>query len=218
MPKNYGHIFVFMQRIQDALINGYQMYQRIECTADKAGKLRAKFARSFEIEISKQSRWRRRQSGLACAKFLTHEVDGHVTGYLLVTNEGKGLVKTEPLLHATAKRIELMDYEIVHDGVGWSWRFTETKMKRWRTLFHDAIARDNLDQLLTHVRRLYRSAGFRLVRKQVGELANFIRGTWRRLRKGAPPDLPTFLPYVKRLSDDWTPSSAPARAIISMGD
>ena len=217
MSSHYQHVFVLMQRVQDALTDGYVDYQFIQCDAGKAAQLRRKFAAAYETEISKQARWRRRRAGLACAKFLTLEEDGTATGYLMTTPDGKGLVKKEPLLDASKKRITLGAYEVVHDGVGWSWRFTAAAMKQWRTRIHNAIAHDDLEQLLTVVRYLYRTAGFRLVRKQVGELANYIRGEWRRLRKGAPPALPTFLPYMKRLADDWTPASAPAPTVIAMG-
>ena len=86
-------------------------------------------------------------------------------------------------------------------------------MKSWRERIHNAVAKNDMAELQTMIRNLYRTAGFRLVRKQVGELGKYIRGEWRRLRKGAPPDLPTFLYYMRRLPDDWTPASAAPSAI-----
>ncbi|MGF6510647.1 hypothetical protein [Paraburkholderia sp. 32] len=194
-----------MQRIQDALVDGYTEYQMIECSLDKAKELARQFAASYETEISKQARWRRRRSGIACAKFLTLADDQTVRGVLMVTAEGKGLIRREALADANQARIQLGGYEMVHDGVSWSWRFSAATMKQWKTSIHRAIAKDDQNQLLEIIRRLYRCAGFRLVRKQVGELVNYIRGEWRRLRNGPPPPLPTFLPYIKRLPDDWSP-------------
>ena len=209
MHTHYLHRFVLMQRLQDALIDGYERYQFIECSPDKAAKLARQFANAYETGISQQARWRRRRSGIACAKFLSlHEAGNEmVTGFLMATREGKGLIRQEQLYDPSKKRIVLGSYELVHDGVSWSWRYTAAAMKLWRKRIHDAIAKDNMDALLTIIRSLYRSAGFRLVRKQIGLLANYIRGEWRRLRKGAPPDLPTFLQYIKRLPDDWTPGA-----------
>ncbi|GAB6847572.1 hypothetical protein [Paraburkholderia kururiensis] len=212
MHAHYRHIFVLMQRVQDAVIDGYDRYQFIHCSATKAAQLSRQFAAEYETEISKQARYRRKMAGIARARFFSVEEDGIVTGFLMAT-EGKGLIGRETMHDPTKKRIAVGSYELVHDGVGWSWRFTQEAIKQWRKRIHDAIARDNLAQLLTTIRHLYRSAGFRIVRKQIGQLANYIRGEWRRLRKGAPPDLPTFLYYMRRLPDDWTPAGAVPSAI-----
>ncbi|WP_321927197.1 hypothetical protein [Burkholderia sp. BCC1998] len=216
MSGHYQHIFVLMQRVQDALIKGYTGYQIIRCDEAKAAQLKRKFAAAYETEISKQARWRRRRAGLACAKFLTvGDADGAVTGFLMVT-AGAGLVMKEPLLDPSRKRITIAAYELIHDGVGWSWRFTAEAMKQWRSRLHSAIASADTEELQQLVRYLYRTAGFRLVRRQVGELAKYIRGEWRRLRRGPPPELPSFLPYVRRLPDDWTPGGLPP-SIIARG-
>ncbi|WP_257825106.1 hypothetical protein [Burkholderia glumae] len=219
MSARYHHLFVLMQRVQDAVIDGYTRYQIIRCDEMKAAQLSRKFAAAYETEISKQARWRRRRAGLACAKFLTvGNGDGTVTGFLMVTAEGAGLVRKEPLLDPSSKRIVVGSYELVHDGVGWSWRFTAEAMKHWRSRLHAAIARGDTVALQQLVRYLYRTAGFRLVRRQVGELAKYIGGESRRLRKGkgASPNLPSFLPYMRRLPDDWTPGAL-APGIIARG-
>lgn len=207
MHVHYLHRFVLMQRVQDAVIDGYDRYQQIACSPDKAAQLARQFAARYKTEISKQSRWRRKRSGLACAKFLSlkEATLTEVHALLMVTSEGAGSVQNEPLNDPAKRRIQLWGYELVHDGVGWSWRYTADSMKQWRTRIHKAIAVDNQAQLLTIVRSLFRSAGFRLVRKQIGELVNYLRGEWRRLRKGELPAIPTFLPYIKRLPDDWLP-------------
>jgi hypothetical protein len=49
------------------------------------------------------------------------------------------------------------------------------------------------------VASLYQSPGFRLVRRQVGMLARWLRMEWGKLRKEPMPELPTFLAYVRRL-------------------
>lgn len=212
MHAHYRHFFVLMQRVQDAVIDGYSSYQFIQCSAAKAGQLARQFAAEYETEISKQARYRRKLAGIARARLFSVEEDGTVTAFLMAT-DGKGLVRRETMHDPAKSRVTLGQYELVHDGVAWSWRFTAETVKQWRKRIHDAIARDNLAQLLTTIRNLYRSAGFRIVRKQVGQLANYIRGEWRRLRKGAPPDLPTFLYYMRRLPDDWTPADAAPSAI-----
>jgi hypothetical protein len=212
MHTHYRHTFVLMQRVQDAVIDGYHSYQYIQCSAAKAAQLARQFAAEYETEISKQARYRRKMAGIAVARFFSVEEGGTVTAFLMAT-EGKGLVRREAMHDPAKKRITLGQYELVHDGVSWSWRLTPEAIKQWRKRIHDAIARDNLTQLLTTIRHLYRSAGFRIVRKQIGQLANYIRGEWRRLRKGTPPDLPTFLYYMRRLPDDWTPVAAAPSAV-----
>lgn len=215
--KPYRHIFVLMQRIQDAVIDGYTQYQPIICDVLRARLLKRKFAVAYETEISASARWRRRHLELARAKFLILEdVDGTVFAFLMVTADGVGCVRDEPLHDVSRRRIVLGAYELVHDGVGWSWRFTAEAMKEWRSKLRCAIAGNDTAAYWQLVRLLYESAGFRLVRRQVGELANYVRGEWRKVRKGSPPALPSFLPYMRRVSDDWTPNPV-APAIISRG-
>jgi hypothetical protein len=53
---------------------------------------------------------------------------------------------------------------------------------------------------------LYRSAGFRGVRSQVGKAAALLRAEWRRRRGSEPmPRLPKVLPYVRRLCIESIP-------------
>lgn len=214
MHTHYQHKFVLMQRIQDSVIDGYARYQRIECSPEKGEKLGRQFHADYGTENDKHARYRAKRAGIARVRFFSviDERDGRVLGFLMAT-AGRGLIQRETMFDPAKQRIELGPYELVHDGVSWSWRFTKAAMKSWRERIHNAIAREDLDELLKTIRNLYRTAGFRLVRKQIGQLANYIRGEWRRLRKGAPPDLPTFLYYMRRLPDDWTPADAAPSAI-----
>lgn len=216
MHTHYRHVFVLMQRIQDSVIDGYERYQRIECSPEKGEKLGRQFHADYGTENDKHARYRAKRAGISRVRFFSIEQDGQVLGFLMAT-AGRGLIQRETMLDPAKQRIEIGAYELIHDGVGWSWRFTKDAMKSWRERIHNAIARDDLAELQNTIRYLYRTAGFRLVRKQVGELGKYIRGEWRRLRKGTPPDLPTFLYYMRRLPDDWTPSSAPAPSIIARG-
>jgi len=92
MHVHYQHRFVLMQRVQDAVIDGYDRYQQIACSPEKAAQLARQFAARYETEISTQSRWRGKRSGLACANFLTlREAAPTVVQWLpSVSEEGTG--------------------------------------------------------------------------------------------------------------------------------
>lgn len=207
MHTHYPHVFVLMQRVQHAVIEGYIRYQFIHCSRAKAAALAMQFEARYETEVSKYIRHRRKQAGIARARFFSVlDDDAMVRGFLMAT-KGAGLIEGEAMHDPSKSRIVLGAYELVHDGIGWSWRFTNRAMKDWRSRVHSAIARGDTQGLQQIVRYLYRTAGFRLVRRQVGELASYIRGEWRRLQKGKPPELPRFLPYIRRLPDNWTPNA-----------
>ena len=123
-----------------------------------AARTAVRGAARYETEISKQSRWRRKRSGLACAKVLSlrEATLAEVHALLMVTSEGAGSLQSEPLHDPAKRRIQLWGYELVHDGVGRSWRYTADSMKQWRTRIHKAIAVDNQAQLLMIVRSLFR--------------------------------------------------------------
>ncbi len=102
-------------------------------------------------------------------------------------------------LRDKTNRIRLPDYELVHDGVSWSWRMSQATYSFHQKRLRNAILARNDLLYGVAVASLYHSPGFRLVRRQVGMLARWLRLEWGKLRKEPMPELPTFLPYVRRL-------------------
>lgn len=72
------------------------------------------------------------------------------------------------------------------------------RVHEYETLRNAILARNDLLYGVA-VASLYQSPGFRLVRRQVGMLARWLRMEWGKLRKEPMPELPTFLAYVRRL-------------------
>jgi hypothetical protein len=217
---------VFMQRCVDAATHGFTHYTMGQTSDYEA--LQERFDGLYETGISKATRSRRRRSGAAVAMVygcpaMPLEPTHKVTWILLVT-PGKGRVhQREQLKPIQAERIRVGSYEMVHDGVSWSWQMTRERFGYWRDRIH-SIASLSPDRRQFHLGpdgqredraieevmdALYRQPGFRLIRRQVGKLVSFARGEWRRLRPRREPLIRTrtFLPYVQRLPNQRTDMS-----------
>lgn len=194
---------LLMQRLQDYGRLGYQYYFQGEVGIDKLNSLTRKFAQQYETELSKFQRARRKQSGQAVTQLLIWiPEDSDKAHFWLMVTEGKGRVHEQETLQdiqSKNNRISLSDYELVHDGVSWSWRMCQSTYTYHQKRLRTAILARNDFLLGVALASLFQSPGFRLIRRQVGMLTRWFRLEWRKLRKEPLPELPTFLPYVRRL-------------------
>ncbi len=194
-----------MQRLQDAARFDYHLYFQGEIGFEKLAALSKKFAREYDTELTKSQRSRRKLSGEAVTQFLVWKPEsGDKAIFWLLTTGGKGRVmEREQFVDLRDKehRLSLTGYELVHDGVSWSWRMEKTTYTNHQKRLRNAILAKNDLALQMAIASLYNSPGFRLVRRQVGMLSKWLRGEWKRLRKDTEsmPALPTFLAYVRRL-------------------
>ena len=194
-----------MQRLQDAARFAYHLYFQGEFGLEKLPAIAKKFAREYDTELTKSQRSRRKLSGEAVTQFLVWKPDsGDTVTFWLLTTGGKGRVmdrETFVDLRDKAHRISLTGYELVHDGVSWSWRMEKTTYTNHQKRLRNAMLAKNNLALEMAIASLFGSPGFRLVRRQVGMLSKWLRGEWTRLRKDNEPmpPLPTFLAYVRRL-------------------
>jgi len=218
---------LLMQRLQDAARFGYHHYTTGELD-DPATlhRLTHKFALIYDTELSRFTKHRRRRAGEAIAAFYALERPHLDPRYwfALVATEGIGRIHTyERLNDLRRERLQLDGYELVHDGRSWSWRMTRETFKYWRERIHRVAAfplerrrmcedtkggyDPDAEQILAS---LYAAPGFRLARRQVGQLVTFMRGEWQRLRphEGVQPRWRTFPGYVCRLPN--APSTANA--------
>ncbi len=210
-----------MQRLQDAARHGYAFYVTGETSEEKWPALAAKFSEIYLCALPKSTRSKRRKSGEAVTMLYAYQdpyksASGAIVWALMVT-DGRGRVHArETLLQLTKDRFVLGGYELVHDGVGWSWKMTRERVDYWREKIHTIAAMrpkmrvietgayGKVDQDIEKVMDvLYNAPGFRLVRRQVGMLVHFARGEWARLRPNSTVQIRTrtFLPYVGRLSN-----------------
>lgn len=208
-----------MQRLQDAARHGYHQYTMGQSTPEKWPALSMKFARLYATDLKKSTRSNRRKQGEAVSLLYGTESPPYqsprIINWVLLSTDGIGLVHArENLLHMQGSRLTLGGYELVHDGMTWSWRMTKERYRYWRERVHsvaarsperrstgeDAVGRFDADAEAIQD-ALYNSPGFRLVRRQVGELVQYLRMEWKRLRSnsGIQPRERTFLRYVQRL-------------------
>ena len=214
----------FMQRVQDAARLGYPWFVAGELSLDKWPSLEIKLTQLYDCNLPKSTRSKRRSSGEAVT--LLYAVPGppdqapRMVRWLMAVSDGKGRVHAREKLQrfdAAQDRCSFIGrYELVHDGVGWSWRMNRKRVEALRERIHEIasatperrqIRRDDRGEFDTEIEalmdELYRAPGFRLMRRQIGKLVAFAQGEWRRLRPESGPQIRprTFLPYMTRRSN-----------------
>lgn len=208
-----------MQRLQDAARLGYTRYVIDQVELQKWPSLARKFELEYDCALTKSTRSRRRKSGEAvCMLFACqpppYAVERKIVWVLVVTDGVGRVAVREQLKFIRSERIELEGYELVHDGVSWSWQMTRKRFNYWKERIHAVAAKQpkargvgedydgpfdpDIEKIMD---ALYHAPGFRLVRRQVGKLVAYAKGEWRRLRAdtGVPIRTRDFLPYVQRL-------------------
>jgi hypothetical protein len=213
----------FMQRVQDCARLGYSNYFLGQIAADKWGALEWKLAGAYETELAKATRSKRRKRGEAVTLVYAYRMPRFhkaedLIRWVMVSTDGRGRIHgREALSRFDRARLTIDGYELVHDGVGWSWQMTRERFEYWRDRIHMIASRDRdhrksasdskgeFDvEIEAAMDVLYRQPGFRLVRRQIGRLVAFARHEWRRLRPEVGVQIRTrsFLPYVQRLPNN----------------
>lgn len=222
----YSNTLTFLQRLQQAATHGRFHYTTGEIDLDSYERLARKFAVAYETQLSRQTKQKRRRAGEASSALyavrLSARPNEHgkiVVYWVLLASEGAGRVhEREQLMDLRNPKTRLTArngrYELVHDGSTWSWRLTHMAFNKYadrihriaslppdrrRTIEIDGVRRDaDAEKLLD---QLYNEPGFRLLRRQIGNLASELRREWRRLRPANGPRLSerTFLAYVRFL-------------------
>ena len=227
-----------MQRLQDAARNDYAFYTTGTIDRVKWEAFVAKMSGAYETDLPKSTRSKRRSAGEAVSLLYGCEpppyADDQRICWVLVVSAGRGRVHgREQLLEFAKQRLELDGYELVHDGVGWSWRMTTKRYHYWRERIHAVAAKrpekrsvgedaeGTFDaDIETVMDALYNAPGFRLVRRQVGHLVNYAKGEWKRLRPmtGVQIRSRSFLPYVQRLPNAIKPKASVPLSDMALND
>ncbi|PLC52004.1 hypothetical protein CR155_20365 [Pollutimonas nitritireducens] len=206
-----------MQRLQHAAARGAATrYAVIETdTREHAERLLKKFAAAYDTALPAATKTRRRKAGEATTSAWCYERPERPEQprywIVLMVSDGIGRVtEREKLTSITdpRHRLALDGYELVHDGLRWSWRMVKPTYQYWEKRIRTvcALPPERRDPKMVEklIADLSRVPGFRLARRQVGNLYGLLRREWVRLRPANDPlpPLPTFLPYVRALAKD----------------
>lgn len=206
-----------MQRLQQAVVKGSATrYAFVEVdTREQAEKLLKKFSLVYDTDLTPSTKTRRRKAGEATTAAYCYErpVRENQKRYwiVLMVSDGVGRIEQfEKLVAVTNanRRLQLDGYELVHDGVKWSWRMVKPTYQYWEKRIRTVCAlppeRRKPQEIERLIADLVRVPGFRLARRQVGNLYALLKREWQRLRPANDPlpPLPTFLPYLRILAKD----------------
>lgn len=211
-------LLVFMQRVQHAAAREYHYYIVGAVEEAKFEKLAERFQTYYGVNDSKYSRHRRRARGEAVTVLHAVRFDQKIH-FCLMSTSGKGRVtERERLNDLRVKSSRLKSpcgkYQLIHDGRSWSWAMTKEQYQKWRERIHIIAALPPERRKITtyngetkdpHIEkildRLYAEPGFRMVRKQIGQLVVYLDHEWSRHRPTSNPRpyQRTFLSYVRIL-------------------
>lgn len=217
---------VAMQRLSDAVSQGYRHHTGGIVSAEKAQKMVAKFAALYGLDLTANERWRQKKVGRANTRLIIYPDRGAAAfRWWLLATPGDGPVHASmQLLDAGDRRQALTwgdRYELVQlprkgGPARWTWRMTDLEREAWEERIRAAIRNRGDDDLLRQaIWSLQRIPGFAGLRDQVKLLRQEISAEWRRSRADADamPAIPAFLGYVRKTSCEAFPLSQVARRL-----
>jgi hypothetical protein len=203
-----------MQRLADAVSQGYTSWVSGSVSIERAKKLVKKFELTFQTNVDRNLRARRKRAGLGNAKLILWRDRETIFWFLLVTSPDAGdhpAHSIEKLRNAfdPSQRIEIDGFELVRlpkkgsgkKGTSLTWRMNDKKLEAWRDSIRSTVRKGSPRALHELLRKLWSSPGFYGVRSQVGHLVAFYRGECRRSSRKDAPSPPKRLPYLRRLKN-----------------
>ena len=209
------HRLSLLQRAADLVRSGHYQHAHGIVDVDRAMAWARKADRFYAVLLDRNRRSRSKARGEGSAYLLFHEVEvGRLLWLLLVTDGDHPAHRLERLRHALdpVQRLELFGYELVRltkdgsDRPVWTWRMSAETYEALRIRVIDTVRRGDTHTVRQLIVSLYRSAGFRGVRSQMGKTVALLRSEWKRRQGEEPmPRLPRLLPYVQRLRIETVP-------------
>lgn len=211
---------VAMQRLLDAVNNGYSEYATGEVSMERAQAVFQKFAIQYQVDADRNVRVRRKRNGLGNATLILLRMDGKILWWLLVTpaDRGEHLAHTfEKLRSALDRKSRLIfdGYELVRlpkpskfkplnnnaksSQARLTWRISREAERSLRYAIIDAVRQDTPYRLDLLIYRIWACPGFGGVRSQIGKLAALYRAEVRRANRLDAPAPPKRLVYLRRL-------------------
>ena len=206
---------LLMQRLCDAVIQGYTHWVAGSVDIGRCQKLVKKFDITYQILADRNLRANRTRAELGNARLFLWYTNGTIRWWLMVTAPKKDGHATHAAhsiekLHSAMtrnKRLEVDGYELVQipkketADTKWTWRMTENKYQNWRYSIIDTVRKGSSNNMHQMLYQLWSSPGFAGIRSQVGKLAALYRAEVQRSSRKDAPMPPKHLPYVRRLRD-----------------
>ncbi|SUA35778.1 Uncharacterised protein [Neisseria zoodegmatis] len=214
---------IYMQRIADAVEDGYEYYVCGEVPTVKLPVLVDKFTVNFSLHHSPKQRYRARQKGKSSTKLLCyrHDKEPDKVRFILLhrRNKNSDLPKGEQWQMVTNRhtRIHSSGYELVRlpnerkpdspkkplKPYRWSWRYTGQRMSDFEADIKRAVVRKSEADYLALFERLSRTLGFAGARQQAFGLLKRMESEWLKTTGRKPPrHFNGKLPTVRRLKNE----------------
>ena len=208
-----------MQRLMDAVIQGYSSYTSGVVKTERVHALCEKFSERYLISLNRNQLAYRRAKGQGNARFILADL-GDQNGlhwWLLVTEGEHAAHKLEVLKEAFGKgsRLRVEGYELLKlprskskgGGFHYTWCMSQEAKRQWRYQIRIAVrARRPNDAAAKVLRLMYKAPGFDSIKAQVDKLADFLRGEWSRTGHDVQHlKVPESLTPVPRLASDGVP-------------
>ncbi|KUZ77605.1 hypothetical protein WI38_27915 [Burkholderia ubonensis] len=216
-----------MQRLMDAVIQGYHSYTSGTVKTERVHALCEKFSERYLVALNRNQLAYRRAKGLGNARLILADLGdpNSLHWWLLVTDGAhparereKGSRKTREDLKDALKpgeRIHVSGYELlkmahakaVGGGVRLTWRMTDETKRQWRYQIRVAVRARHADDAVARVTRLmYKAPRFDSIKAQVDKLADFLRAEWGRTGHDVQLlSIPAALKPIPRVASDGIP-------------
>lgn len=200
MHKSRGHDplvlmkkTLFLQRIQEAVVEGYRFYTLGSVSLERAAPVVRKFAELYGVGLDKNARYRRKATGQGNARLHLYLGDDMRLDFALLVTPGEHCAHTlERLQEVDKVPLCYREFELVRLALkgrsqpGWTWRLDAKTVRAWRDRLHLHTAHNDKAAIYQDWYSLYRTPGFAGIRKQVGDLVSFWRHEWMRHRGSSP--------------------------------
>ena len=184
------------RELLNQISRGYSRYTSGSLPPRKTLAFVLKMHDRYGVCSTSQQRWRANKKGQASARLVLLEEHEQIHWWLLVREEGEGLVtQLETLSDAKSKagRVAYCGYELVRETKKgaerprWTWRMQDATVTQWRDKIRNSVRSQRDDGVRQIMHSLRRVPTFSGVRPQAYSLAAFTKSEWKRARRGNFP-------------------------------
>lgn len=213
-PIVFSSKSLVMQRISDAVSQGYTNWASGVVQVSSAKKFVNKFDINFQAFADRDLRSRRKKNGVGNAKLILWRQADQIFWVLLVTPPDTGIHAAHSLeklkdVFKPGERIEIDGFELVRvpkggDGAGGTrltWRMRQEKYDGWRNSVIETVRKGSPRDLKELLFKMWGNPGFSGIRSQVGKLVALYRAECKRASLKDAPQPPKRLPYLRRMQN-----------------